>query len=161
MNSQNNKARQLVKNTQLDAIQLATIDNQTLKNYHESWVINKMYEDRKMGGFQLPYVENMFYQGYISDYFMQKVKIENKSIYYIHFWITVNIPDVGVGELEYKINANYTPNSDFCKLIFNLGMNPLNTFEVQLDNLINLPVWARLKKNGNFIEVAELEKRQI
>lgn len=161
MTQQSNKPRQSVKNSQLDAVQLYSIDNKGLKDFHENWIVEKMYDNRKLGSFSLPYEEGTFYKGYITDYYMQKAKLGDKTVFYINFFITVNIPEYGVGELFYKVNANFTPNSDFCKLLFNLGINPTNTFEFQLDDLINLPVWARLTKNDDFIEVAEMEKRQI
>ena len=105
MTQQSNKPRQSVKNTQLDAVQLYSIDNKVLKDFHENWIVEKMYDNRKLGSFSLHYEEGTFYKGYITDYYMQKAKLGDKTIFYINFCITVNMPEYGVGELYYKIRV--------------------------------------------------------
>lgn len=160
-NNINKQPRQSVTNKNISDSEIQKMTDYDLKKINTGWTINKMFDNKSLSGAGAYVDFASKYEGFITDYFMERKALQNGSeVFYIKFFITVRLPHLGVGNLTYEINANFTPNSNLCNFLFDLGYNIGNISAFELDNLINIPVWVFLKENEGYLDICNVCLRQ-
>lgn len=161
-NNINNQPRQSVTNKNISESEIQKMKDYDLKKVNTGWTINKMFDNNNLSGAGVYVDFTSEYEGFITDYFMVRKELQSGSeVFYIKFFITVRLPYLGVGYLTYEINANFTPNSNLCNFLFDLGYNIGNISAFELDILINIPVWVFLKENEGYLDVSRVRLRQL
>lgn len=156
----NNLPRQCVQNINIDNDELQNKNNNELSKINSGWRIKKMYQNRCINFNPNNSIDcTKIYRGYITNYFIEKIIMQDGTeIFYIKILVTVKLPEKGVGELVYKTSANFTPNSDLCKLLFDLGFNVGTMTDFNPDLLIDIPVLVNLKYNQDYIEIDKIKR---
>ena len=145
-------------------------NNYTLNNMEDSqiyfidkgWTIHKKLDTYSGSNQKLGIDTGRFYTGFIIDCKLTRSnvnKVSEEKIYYVNIFCNLFIEGFGLYYFKYSVPANITRNSKFTQTLHYLGVNLHAVDKICLDDLIGLPVKAKINLDKTAsLAVTELRK---